>query len=50
MAPHAGTAGLKVLLAGRLQSDLSEAEAFLVHEGATGELNLDMQHLFASFR
>ena len=50
MAPHAGTAGLKVLLAGRLQSDLSEAEAFLVQEGATGALNLDLQHFSASLR
>ena len=37
MAPHAGTAGLKVLLAGPSQSDLSEAEAFLIKEGAVGE-------------
>lgn len=34
MAPHAGTAGLKVLLAGQSQKDLSEAQAFLSGEGA----------------
>lgn len=34
MAPHAGTAGLKVLLAGQSQKDLTEAQAFLSGEGA----------------
>ncbi len=36
MAPHAGTAGLKVLLAGASQDDLGEAQAFLSGEGAVG--------------
>lgn len=36
MAPHAGTAGLKVLLAGASQLDLGEAQAFLSGEGAVG--------------
>lgn len=34
MAPHAGTTGLKVLLAGTSQLDLGEAQAFLSGEGA----------------
>ncbi len=36
MAPHAGTTGLKVLLAGTSQLDLGEAQAFLSGEGAVG--------------
>ena len=36
MAPHAGTTGLKVLLAGTSQLDLGEAQAFLSGEGAAG--------------
>ena len=36
MAPHAGTAGLKVLLAGPSQEDLNEAQTFLAGEGALG--------------
>ena len=36
MAPHAGTAGLKVLLGGASQVDLGEAQAFLAGEGALG--------------
>ncbi len=36
MAPHAGTTGLKVLLAGTSQLDLGEAQAFLSREGAVG--------------
>ena len=36
MAPHAGTAGLKVLLAGQSQEDLNEAQIFLAGQGAEG--------------
>ena len=36
MAPHAGTAGLKVLLAGTSHDDLNEAQQFLTSEGAIG--------------
>jgi len=36
MAPHAGTARLKVLLAGTSQLDLGEAQTFLSGEGAVG--------------
>lgn len=36
MAPHAGTAGLKVLLAGQSQEDLNGAQTFLAGEGAIG--------------
>ena len=38
MAPHAGTAGLKVLLAGSSHDDLKEAQSFLAGEGALGQL------------
>ena len=37
MAPHAGTAGLKVLLAGCSHDDLKEAQTFLAGEGALGQ-------------
>lgn len=40
MAPHAGTAGLKVLLAGASQLDLGEAQAFLSGEGAVVTISL----------
>lgn len=45
MAPHAGTAGLKVLLAGQSQEDLSGAQTFLAGEGAIG-VYLQMNGVF----